>query len=115
MIIGTLTILQVGPGQGPPHNRPSAWPAAAAAADWQQGSPRAAGGGRPKGPGHRSEWRAREDDRCRLDCRRGILDLDNVHDFGGPGGPGRRPSLRSRARWHWHPVTQWLTQAATGS
>ena len=47
LIIGTLTIFLVGSGHGPPHNRPgtgtdrpSAWPAATAAADWQQGSPR---------------------------------------------------------------------------
>ena len=51
MIIGTLTILQVGPKQGPPHNHPSAWPAAAAATDWQQGSPRTGSRREALGPG----------------------------------------------------------------
>ena len=79
-----------------------------------RGRERAAGGRRPKGPGRSSEWRAREDDRCRPDGRgRGIRDSDSVRDFGGPCRPWRRP--RPRARGHGHPVTQWLTQAATGS
>ena len=99
MIIGTLTILQVGPGQGPPHNSPSAWPAAAAAADWQQGSPRTGSRRREaqgRGLQQRMEGPGREDDRCRPDCRgRGIRDSDSVRDFGGPGGPGRRPRPRA--------------------
>ena len=79
-----------------------------------RGRERAAGGRRPKGPGRSSEWRAREDDRCRPDCRgRGIRDSDSVRDFGGPGARAKAPG--PGARGHWHPVTHWVTEAATGS
>ena len=105
-------ILQVGPGQagarrttvpvpGPPRRRPLTGSRGRGRLE----RPGAAGGRRPKGPGRSSEWRAREDDRCRPDCRgRGIRDSDSVRDFGGPGGPGRHP--RPRARGHRHPVSQ---------
>ena len=108
---GRTTVLVLGPP--PPGGRALA---AAVAENGRQasGGPGARGGDRclggrplPEGPGGRPlplilPRRAREDDRCRSDCRgRGIRDSDSVRDFGGPGG---RP--RPGARGQWRPVTR---------